>query len=515
MTVTTIEPTDIAQTATVNAFEGRFIWVDPRELVVDAFNHRKARGDDDNGTEPDASLIESVIEFGVTTPLLLRPQTGAKDGLLGVVFGQRRMKAAVIAADQAVSAGQPVRLVPAIVRDDLRDVDDEALSLSVVENVHRKQATALDVLDAAEQLALMPVGKMRKQRAARALGIKPEEVAAAPLAAKLSPRALREATTAAFDLVDMADYHSVENVGGALTALKQAKKKDTEAGDSSRGHWAHALAELRQKQKDEQERALLIEEFKSNGVPVVAWNAHREHGTSRALADLVTDIGNPMTADLHRDCPGHAVAMIPGDTEVEWLCTDWKRYEHELTDQKAAAAKAPKSTPEQLEAVRQVRRYNKAWRTARDVRREYVRQLCAAGGEANDATWTLILTTITGASNAYGRAASRPKTDLISAFLGVKDPNEDRSHWDRASDPYGPLIATTAKARRWRLLLAQVAAMFESEIMHDGAWRNIDKDTVTWLSFLKEQGYKLSEVEAEILAEGIKKHQPTKKKSRK
>ncbi|MGW0897676.1 ParB/RepB/Spo0J family partition protein, partial [Streptomyces goshikiensis] len=309
MTVTTIEPTDIAQTATVNAFEGRFIWVDPRELVVDAFNHRKARGDDDNGTEPDASLIESVIEFGVTTPLLLRPQTGAKDGLLGVVFGQRRMKAAVIAADQAVSAGQPVRLVPAIVRDDLRDVDDEALSLSVVENVHRKQATALDVLDAAEQLALMPVGKMRKQRAARALGIKPEEVAAAPLAAKLSPRALREATTAAFDLVDMADYHSVENVGGALTALKQAKKKDTEAGDSSRGHWAHALAELRQKQKDEQERALLIEEFKSNGVPVVAWNAHREHGTSRALADLVTDIGNPMTADLHRDCPGHAVAM--------------------------------------------------------------------------------------------------------------------------------------------------------------------------------------------------------------
>ncbi|MFD8985399.1 ParB N-terminal domain-containing protein [Streptomyces sp. NPDC059564] len=510
MTATAIESTTTAQATTV-AFEGRFIWADPRELVVDAFNHRKTRGDDDNGTEPDASLIESVIEFGVNTPLLLRPQTGAQDGLLGVVFGQRRMKAAAIAAERAIAAGQPIRLVPAIVRDDLRDVDDEALSLSVVENVHRRQATSLDVLDAAEQLALMPVGKMRKERAARALGIKPEEVAAAPQAAKLSTRALREANAAAFDLVDMADYHSVENLGGALTTLKHAKKKDTEAGDSSRGHWAHALAELRQKQKDEEERARILEELKTSGVTVVAWNAHREHGNSRSLTDLVSDIGNAMTAELHQECPGHAAALIPGDTAVEWLCTDWKRYDHELTDSESAAAKVPKSTPEMLEAVRKVRRYNKAWRTAREVRRDYISQLCAAGGEANDATWVLILSTITGTSDHYGRAATRPKTDLISSFLGMKDPNGDLDHWHRVPNPYGPVIATTAKTRRWRLLLAQVAAMFESEVMHDGAWRNVEPHTVTWLSYLKEQGYKLSEVEAEILAEGIKKYRPKKK----
>lgn len=511
MTATAIEPTT---PTTIAAYEGHFGWYDPRELVIDPFNHRKTRGEDDNGTEPDQALIDSIVEFGVNAPLLLRPQTGAQDGALGVVFGQRRMKAAIIAAERAVETGQPIRLVPAIVREDLRDVDDEALALSVIENVHRRQATALDVLDAAEQLSLMPVGKLRKKRAARALGIKPEEVAAAPQAAKLSQRALREANAAAFDLVEMADYHSVETLGGALTTLKHAKRKDTEAGDSSRGHWAHALAELRQKQKDEEERARLIQDFKAKGIPVVAWNANREHGTSRRLSDLVSNIGNTMTAELHQECPGHAVAMIPGDTEVEWLCADWKRYDHELTDSASAAAKAPKSTPEMLEAVRKVRRYNKAWRTARDVRREYIGQLCAAGGEANDATWVLILSTITGTSISYGRAASRPKTDLISSFLNMADPNEGRSHWDRVANPYGPVIATTAKTRRWRLLLAQVAAMFESEVMHDGAWRHIDEETVTWLSFLKEQGYKLSEVETEVLAEGIKKYKPRPKKAK-
>ncbi|MCY0931167.1 ParB N-terminal domain-containing protein [Streptomyces sp. H27-H1] len=510
MTVTAIEPTDTTTTA-IAAYEGHFGWYDPRELVIDPFNHRKARGEDDNGTEPDQALIDSIVEFGVNAPLLLRPQTGAQDGALGVVFGQRRMKAAIIAAERAIEAGQPIRLVPAIVREDLRDVDDEALALSVIENVHRRQATTLDVLDAAEQLSLMPVGKLRKKRAARALGIKPEEVAAAPQAAKLSTKALREANAAAFDLVEMADYQSLETLGGALTVLKRAKKADVEAGDSSRGHWAHALAGLRQKQKDEEERARLIADFKSKGIPVVAWNAHREHGTSRSLSDLVTDIGNTMTAELHQKCPGHAVALLPGDTEVEWLCADWKRYDHELTDSEAAAAKAPKSTPEMLEAVRKVRRYNKAWRTARDVRREYIAQLCAAGGEANDATWVLILSTITGTSDHFSRAASRPKTDLISSFLGMADPNKGLDHWRRVRNPFAPVIATTAKTRRWRLLLAQVAAMFESEVMHDGAWRNVEPHTVTWLSYLKEQGYKLSEVEAEILAEGIAKYKPSKK----
>ncbi|MFE1560337.1 ParB/RepB/Spo0J family partition protein [Streptomyces sp. NPDC058734] len=513
MTATAIEPniTDDAQ-ETTTAFTGHFVWMDPRDLVIDPYNHRKKRGDDDNGTEPDPALIESVIEFGVHTPLLLRPQTGAQDGLLGVVFGQRRMKAALIAAEKALSAGEPVKMVPAIVREDLRDADDEALALSVIENVHRRQATTLDVLDAAEQLALMPVGKLKRERAARALGISPEEITAAPQAAKLSNKALSEATTAAFDLVEMADYQTVEEVSGALSKLRYAKTRDTKEGDAKRGAWAHALAELRQEQREQQERERIVKELADQGVQVVVWRAYRESDLSRRLADLVTEIGNPMTAEHHTKCGGHAAALPPGETEVEWVCTDWKRFGHELTDEAAAASKKSKSSPEELEDRRKTIRYNKAWRTARTVRQEFITKMCAGGGEADDATWTLILTVITGTSLDYGRHASNPKTELVSAFLGVPDPNKDRTKWSRVKNPYGRLIATTPKSRRWRLLLAQVAAMHESENMHDGAWQHIDESCVTWLSFLKKQGYTLSEVETEVLADGLKRFRPARKK---
>lgn len=514
MTATAIEPTTAHDHTeeTTTSFNGQFIWIDPRELVIDPYNHRRKRGDDDNGTEPDPALVESVFEFGVHTPLLLRPQTGAQDGLLGVVFGQRRMKAALIAARRALAAGEPVRMVPAIVREDLRDADDEALALSVIENVHRREVTTLDVLDAAEQLALMPVGKLKRERAARALGISPEEITAAPQAAKLSDKALREATTADFDLVEMADLQTVEEVPGALSKLQRAKTRDTREGDDKRGNWAHALAELRQAQQEQQERERIVKELAEQGIQIVVWRAHRENDKSRLLADLVTDIGNPMTAEHHAKCGGHAAALTPGETEVEWVCTDWKRYGHELTDEAAAASKKNKSTPEELDARRKVIRYNKAWRTARGVRQEFIAKMCSANGEADDATWTLILSVITGTSIHYGRHASNPKTELISAFLGLPDPNKDRSQWNRVKNPYAKLIATTPKARRWRLLLAQVAAMFESENMHDGAWRNVDESCVTWLNFLKGQGYTLSEVESEVLADGMKRFRPARQK---
>ncbi|MEV6678541.1 ParB N-terminal domain-containing protein [Streptomyces erythrochromogenes] len=514
MTAITTEPTtaDSDTQETTTSFTGQFIWVDPRDLIIDPYNHRKRRGDDDNGTEPDPALIDSVLEFGVHTPLLLRPQTGAQDGLLGVVFGQRRMKAALIAAQKAVAAGEPVQMVPAIVREDLRDADDEALALSVIENVHRREASTLDVLDAAEQLALMPVGKLKRERAARALGITPEEITAAPRAAKLSDKALREATTADFDLVEMADYQTVEEVPGALSKLKRAKTRDNKEPGDKRGNWAHALAELRQEQQEQQERERIVKELAEQNIQIMVWRSHRESKLSRSLSDLVTEIGNPMTPEHHTRCPGRAAALAPGEVEVEWICTDWKRYGHELTDEATAASKKNKSTPEELDARRKVIRYNKAWRTARGVRQEYIAKVCSANGEADDATWTLILSEITGTSIHYGRHASNPKTELISAFLGLPDPNKDRSQWNRVKNPYAKLIATTPKSRRWRLLLAQVAAMFESENMHDGAWRNVDDNCVTWLSFLKGQGYTLSEVEAEVLADGLKRYRPARQK---
>ncbi|MFJ8311452.1 MULTISPECIES: hypothetical protein [unclassified Streptomyces] len=83
----------------------------------------------------------------------------------------------------------------------------------------------------------------------------------------------------------------------------------------------------------------------------------------------------------------------------------------------------------------------------------------------------------------------------------MPDPNEGRSKWDRVGNPFGELIAKTPAARRWQLLLAQVAAAYEQQAMGDQAWRGgIDSMTAAWLRFLQGEGYALSEIEEQTLA---------------
>src|SRR5437764_10812492 len=97
---TEVTPLGAEPPAGVEGFKGTFAWVDPRTLVVDPYNHRKSRtgaSEDEaveDTTEPDAELIASVCEIGVQTPLLLRPQADGES--LGIIFGQRRFKAATI-----------------------------------------------------------------------------------------------------------------------------------------------------------------------------------------------------------------------------------------------------------------------------------------------------------------------------------------------------------------------------------------------------------------------------------
>ncbi|MFD7338502.1 ParB/RepB/Spo0J family partition protein [Streptomyces violascens] len=173
----------------IEGFEGTFTWVDPRTLVVDPYNHRKppAPGTDDSDeeqvedtTEPDPELIASVREIGVQTPLLLRPQADGKT--LGIIFGQRRFKAATIAVEEAIAEGRAFRLVPAIVRTDLRGVDDAALTISLIENAHRKATSARDNIAAVQQLSLMKISKTRKAKYARSLGLTVDQVKASETA---------------------------------------------------------------------------------------------------------------------------------------------------------------------------------------------------------------------------------------------------------------------------------------------------------------------------------------------
>lgn len=152
---------------------------------------------------------------------------------------------------------------------------------------------------------------------------------------------------------------------------------------------------------------------------------------------------------------------------------------------------APKPVADNSE-LRQVKAYNAAWRSARTVRHDFIKQICARKGEASSEIWTQILSII-----SSGCAAN---TDMMAQFLSA-EPKSGRDPRYGRQDPFGDLIARTGKQRRWTILFAQVAAHCERQYMHDGAWRNtIDRAVVQWIEFLaKHCGYTLSEIEEETL----------------
>ncbi|MEV8590922.1 ParB N-terminal domain-containing protein [Streptomyces sp. NPDC051180] len=474
---------------------GRLEYLDPHALIVDPFNHRRT-GRKNDSTAPDPKLIASVRERGVRVPLLVRPQA---DGAMGIVWGQRRRAAALLVAQEEQAAGRPYAYVPCLVREDLAGADDEALIESMIENDQRAAADMRDDLDALEQLALMDMSDARRAKAARTLGYKPAEIKAANRAAKLSDAVLGFALGEEFDLLQTAEFAEVEDVPGAFDHLLEAKEKDDAEGKGGRGHWAHALEEMREEQRRRARTTEVEAELAAARIKVIPFRTSYAHTTGRLLEDLRTALDNPISAERHQaDCAGHAAAIDPDTVEPVYLCTDWAKHGHTLPGGATAARTDTEGEAKQKEAEREARRrtiaHNKAWRTARPVRQEFITALCARK-EISEPLRVFVLSMITGTGYAYSRYVSKKDTALMAQFLGTADPNADQPGWKRVADPFGAVIAKCGKARWWRPLLAQVCAAMESEVMYDGAWRTPTQEVSGWLALLAAEGYTLSEIE--------------------
>ncbi|MEV0446202.1 hypothetical protein AB0I84_40455 [Streptomyces spectabilis] len=138
------------------------------------------------------------------------------------------------------------------------------------------------------------------------------------------------------------------------------------------------------------------------------------------------------------------------------------------------------------------------------MRHEFLATLCTKKGSPSSAAWSLILTTLTGTMHMFEHFIGTHDTALTAAFLRVPDPNADRSSkWNRVSNPFAGVIAATPASRRWQILLALTCAAYEQQVMGDSAWRGEPSPhTTEWLSFLKSQGYVLSDIETKTLAKG-------------
>ncbi|MER6256791.1 ParB/RepB/Spo0J family partition protein [Streptomyces sp. NPDC001584] len=523
MTVTQNEQT---QAASEEADAGRLEWIDPLEdfnpddkensrVIVDPFNHRKKRDDDvEDTTEPDPGLIASVDAVGVQQAPVLRPQEGADEGKLGIVMGQRRMKAARAAAEKAVAEGRKYRRVRVIVRDDLKGVDDEALIGSMAENVHRVAASAQDDLDAAQQIALIVnakrVPKARKARLSAAIGRTEEELDAAHKVAKIAPEVIEELheDDVDFDWVQLADYGDVKDVPHALWTLEQARLRDKQEGNAMRGAWKQAMGSLRAKQDKAERTATLTKELTDKKVTILSWQRNWAWAKTptRPLDELVSAIGRPLTPQGHEEtCKGHAAAIDPEDAEVLWLCTNWKKYNHapaegtpgeEAEGGPGDAAAAEAKREEEREAKRRVKKNNAAWLAARPVRLDHITTMCAGKTEPSAEVKRLVLEVIlTGqGGGSRGKLLGQFMNTTVNSYGGVT-----------------ALVTKTGTKRMWWLLFAQVAAVMEEEYMKDSAWRGvyqvetgrwkaIHHRTAQWLELLKAHEYSLSEVEEETRA---------------
>jgi ParB/RepB/Spo0J family partition protein len=107
------------------------------QLVVSTLNVRKTldAGQDDSNIE---ELAASIREKGLLSPLTVRPLA---DGRFEVLVGQRRYLACKLV---------PLDPVPCLIRDGLSDAD--AISLSLIENVHRADMHPIDKAKALQAL---------------------------------------------------------------------------------------------------------------------------------------------------------------------------------------------------------------------------------------------------------------------------------------------------------------------------------------------------------------------------
>ncbi|TLS45787.1 hypothetical protein FE633_13600 [Streptomyces montanus] len=475
-----------------------FVYLDPAKVVRDEQNARE------HDTEPDEELIASVKEIGVEDPISVRPRP---DGTFGAFKGWRRAQAAQIANATAEEDGRPVRRIKAYVREDLVGRDGWTRFLSLVENKHREGMSERDTLRS-QELSLIDMSDVERRKATKALGVSHNAAKHAKAAQKLNDATLRRASAGGMDLEQTAQLAEVENVRGAENRLLRALQRDHEEGNGGRGHWDQEMALLHAEQADAAARAKAEEELTAADIPLLREPGYGEKDPSQPLTELTSGLGNPLTEDNHKNCPGHS-ARLDEEHRPVWHCADPAEYGHKVRPK----PKKPKTEEDEQKAEERARTVacNRAWKAAAGPRQEFVKRLVrgkAVPDEARQFAQRIMLDL----PRFYGKWADKQRTETLAFLLGAKDPERES-----AAD----IAASVPKGRLANVVFAQVAAAFEDDIRepkkfdtarmdHVYLWQSPDRLQASYLLLLESLGradsgsYQLSEVEDQAVA----KHRP-------
>ncbi|WP_328499606.1 ParB/RepB/Spo0J family partition protein [Streptomyces sp. NBC_00457] len=461
----------------------QIVLLDPAQVVRDEQNARET------DTEPDEELIASVKEIGVEEAISVRPRP---DGTYGAFKGWRRAQAQQIANDTAEQDGRQVRRIKAHVREDLVGKDGWTRFLSLVENTHREEMSERDILKS-QELALIDMSDVERRRATRALGVGRNAAKQAKAAQKLDDATLRRATAGGMDLEQIAQLAEVENVRGAERRLLRALERDREEGNGGRGHWDQEMALLKAEQADDDARTKAEEALKTADIPLLGQPGWGQKDTSKPLVELTTGLGNPLTEDNHRNCPGHS-ARLDDEHQPVWHCSDPAAHGHKVRPQ----PKKPRTEEDEARAEerRKVIACNRAWKAAAGPRQDFVARLVRQK-TLPDAARVFAQEVVLTLPYFYSSWTDKHESETVARFLGIKEPE----HADLTDT-----AVQLPKARVVNALFAHVAAACEYDIREPKTWSNLTVRQARYLLLLEALGqddngsYRLSEVEDEAVA---------------
>lgn len=435
--------------------------VDPKTLLVGP-NVRKEI------TLP-AEFVASVKEHGVKIPIVAHE---TKDGL-EVVDGQMRVLAALDAGLTEV----PVFVQPAL-EGTARIVDQ------LVVNRERTSLSRADTVAAVKQLALD--FKMPAAAVAKKVGISATEVKNVLAIAK-------SATASAINL-DQVDLSVAAKIAEAELTKKEAA--DVLQYPNQAEHKLQQILDARAEAVNIKE---LEAEVKASGVALVARptppysaEAKNKHKYLVSLVDKAT--GKKLTPEDHAGCAGHAAYVgKPGgydygrEIEIRYLCTDPAKFGHRDSSRNAPT---PLTDAEKAERKIAIER-GKLWPSITTVRTTWIRDQ--------------LLT----------RKTMPPSWEQLVARvkLGVIDSATDSYRWtvlahdllqvERKGYGSSAIVAELeAKPARAEVLLAGIAiAQVEQYLSDKAGWKFASP---MYLQLLEAWGYKLSELEQELVAAAAK-----------
>lgn len=414
----------MTDTTTISDFGGLY---DPDDLLTDA----NAR------TSTDLTGLESVKDLGVLQPVVaLR----TADGRLRVRFGHRRVLAArhygkqvpvwVAGEEGSAKADQVARLIE-----------------QWAENEDRAGFTDQDKAGIMDTLFDLDVSEAQ---VAKRLHVDRATVKAA---ARVRKSGLAKDALARYDhmtLDQAATFAEFEDDNEALETLA-ATSKDRP------GQFDHVAQELRDNREERAQRAAAAAELDAAGVAVVS---DRDMSYSNYLSALADGDGNPLTPEGHAACPGHAAVLLhryewreddPGNEELRWVpgyvCTDPVAHGHQArygTYSGVSGNRKGPMTDEQKAERRRVVDGNRKWRSATEVRRNWLRTFLAAKTPRKGTVRYVITALATDPGWHLSQAMTRGHglaCDLLSLDGGGTGRDQLAGALERASDSRAQVIA--------------------------------------------------------------------------